>query len=400
MSRSRQKRDCYEVLDVPRGATAEQIKKAYRKLAMQNHPDRNPGNKEAEERFKEVTACYEILSDEQARVRYDQYGWAAFEQGRGGGAGGFHVDMDEALRAFAGVFGGGMGGGGSFFESLFEAMGHTGGSAKRSRSAARDGTDLRYDLELAFDEAAFGVKKILKLPMEEDCPSCRGTGAEEGSKPEVCSRCGGHGMVTASNGIFHVRQPCSTCNGTGEVVKRPCKMCKGRGRVKKDREIEIHIPAGVDTGFRLRLTGKGEAGTRGGSNGNLYVIIHVRDHEIFSREGLHLHSEMPVPFHIAALGGEIMAPSLRGEFPLKIPAGTQNAHVLVLRGQGLPDPRENSRHGDHFFHVAVEVPVGLHGHAKDLLTAFGASTKEGNYPALSAMRKKAAAFHAKHPAKS
>jgi molecular chaperone DnaJ len=385
------KRDCYEVLGVPRDATAEQIKKAYRKLAMANHPDRNPGDKAAEERFKEATACYEILSKESSRAQYDRFGWAAFEHGGGGGGGfGGGVDLEEALRAFAGAFGGG--GGGGFFESLFGAMG---GGERASRTAPVDGADLRYDLELTFEEAAVGVRKSMSLPMEEDCPSCRGSGAADGSRPVPCPHCGGRGMIVGGNGFFQVRQPCRACGGTGEIVRDPCRICNGTGRVKKKRDIELNIPAGVDSGFRLRLAGKGEAGTRGGADGNLYVVLHVQEHPVFAREGLDIHCNVPVPFHVAALGGEMMVPTVRGDVPLKIPAGTQSGRVLPLKGLGLPDPRGGGRTGDQYVRVGIEVPVGLNSTAKDLLTAFGAAVKDGHHPQLAALRRKADAFYGK-----
>ena len=387
-----QKRDCYEILGIARDASEDQVKKAYRKLAMKYHPDRNPGDKEAEEKFKEATEAYEILSNAELRQRYDQFGWGAFERGngRGGFGGAGHIDLEEAMRAFASAFGGGGGGfGGSFFESLFGGMG---GGGARDRDGRSRGSDLRYDLEIDFEEAAFGARRELSLNIVEDCEACRGSGAEAGSQREKCTACGGRGMVVSSNGFFQVRQPCPRCGGSGEIVRHPCRACRGEGRVKAARKLELTIPAGVDTGSRLRLAGKGEGGARGGPPGDLFVVLHVREHELFSREGLDTHCEIPVPFHIAALGGEIQVPTLRGDVPLKIPAGTQTGKVFTLRGLGMPDVRGGAT-GDHHVTVTIEVPTGLPGKAGDLLAAFGAAVKEANHPRLAALRKQARKFH-------
>ena len=383
-------RDCYDVLGVARDATGDQVKKAYRKLAMKYHPDRNPGNQDAEEKFKEATESYEILSNPELRQRYDQFGWAAFE--RGGGRGGFggasHIDLEEALRAFASAFGGGGGfGGGSFFESLFGGMG-----GKRGRDGDGRGSDLRYDLEIDFEEAAFGSRRELTLNIIEDCESCHGTGSDGRHPPETCPRCGGGGMVINSNGFFQVRQPCRNCGGTGEIIRNPCRTCNGEGRVKVARKISLTIPAGVDTGSRMRLAGKGEGGSRGGPPGDLFVVLHVRPHDLFSRQGRDTHCEIPIPFHIAALGGEVQVPTLRGDIPLKIPPGTQSGKTFLLRGLGLADVRGSST-GDHHITVSIEVPTGLPGQASDLLAAFGAAVKESNHPRLAAIRKRAAAFY-------
>lgn len=383
------KRDCYQVLGISRNASEEQIKKAYRKLAMKYHPDRNPGDKEAEEKFKEATEAYEILSNADLHQRYDQFGWDAFERGGGrNGFGGGQIDLEEAMRAFASAFGGGGFGGGSFFESLFGGMG--GGSPDRE-SRAR-GADLRYDLEIDFEEAAFGSKRELTLNIVEDCEACQGTGADGDSKRETCAQCGGRGMVVSSNGFFQVRQPCPHCGGSGETIRNPCRKCSGDGRVKAAQKIGLTIPPGVDTGARLRLSGKGEGGSRGGLAGDLFVILHVRPHDLFSRDGSDTHCEIPIPFHIATLGGEVQVPTLRGDVPLKIPAGTPPGKTFVLHGLGLPDVRGGAT-GDHRISVAIEVPEGLHGTARDLLAAFGAAVKESNHPRLAALRKKAKQFY-------
>ncbi len=384
-----QKRDCYEVLGIARDASEDQVKKAYRKLAMKYHPDRNPGDKEAEEKFKEATEAYEILSSAELRPRYDQFGWGAFERGRGGfGGGAGHIDLEEALRAFASAFGGGGGGfGGSFFESLFGGM----GGGARDRDGRARGSDLRYDLEIDFEEAAFGSSRELTLHVVEDCEACHGTGADGKSQRETCSACGGRGMVVNSNGFFQVRQPCPRCGGSGEFIRHPCRQCGGEGRRKAPRTLQLRIPAGVDTGSRLRLSGKGEGGSRGGPPGDLFVVLHVREHELFERDGLDTRCEVPIPFHIAALGGEVQVPTLRGDVPLKIPAGTQSGKTFTLRGLGLPDVHGQAL-GDHHVTVAIEVPVGLSAKTEDLLAAFGAAVKESNHPRLAAVRKLARRF--------
>jgi len=388
-------RDCYEVLGVARDASAADIKKAYRKKAMADHPDRNPGDKAAEARFKEATAAYEILSDADKRARYDRFGWAAFRHGGGGGGpGGMGgIDLEEALRSFTSAFGGG----GGIFDALFGGMG---GGRQASRDAARDGADLRYDLALSFEEAAFGTHKTLKLPVEEDCPSCRGTGAADGSKPTPCRACNGTGMRIGGNAFFRVQQPCRACGGTGEVIDKPCRICDGRGRVSKTREIDLTVPAGVDSGFRLRLAGKGERGTRGGRDGDLYVILEVAPHPLFAREGADVQIVLPVPFHVAALGGEMTVPTVSGEETLSVPAGSQTGKVLKIRGGGLPDPRDASRRGDEYVKLEIEVPTGMDKTAKQLLTAFGAAVREGCHPRLAAMRKAAAAWAQKRPEKT
>ncbi len=366
------KRDCYDVLGIARDASDTQIKKAYRKLAMKYHPDKNPGDKAAEEKFKEATECYEILSNTDLHQRYDQFGWDAFERGGGrGGGGGFggmgNIDLEEAMNAFASAFGGGGMGGGSFFESLFGGMGGGGGG---SRDAHTRGSDLRYDLEIDFEEAAFGSKRELTLNIVEDCKACQGSGADDGSKRETCSKCG----------------------GTGEIIRHPCRACGGQGRIKAERTIGLNIPAGVDTGSRMRLAGKGEGGTRGGAPGDLFVVLHVKEHDLFQRDGMDTFCEVPIPFHIAALGGEVQVPTLRGDVPLKIPEGTQPNKRFTLRGLGLPSVRSSRSMGDHIITVTIEVPTGLPRKADDLLAAFGASLKENHHPRLSALRKRAARF--------
>ena len=384
-----EKRDCYEILEVPRDATDDQIKKAYRKKAMLYHPDRNPGNKEAEEKFKEATEAYDILSKPDSRRQYDQFGWAAFDHGRGGmggGPGGFGgFSMEDAMRAFTSAFGGG---GGGIFETLFGG-GMRGGGAPNGPAR---GADLQYGLKIDFEEAAFGSSRELALDIDDDCPDCHGTGAAPGSKPEKCPTCRGRGQIVTSNGIFQMRRPCPRCGGTGETVSKPCPRCSGEGRIRTNKKILLKIPAGVDTGSRLRLAGKGEGGSRGGPPGDLYVVFEVRDHDIFKRDGLDTLCEVPIPFHIATLGGEIQIPTLRGDVPLKIPAGTSDGKLFTFRGLGMPDPRGRTA-GDHHVRVLIETPTDLPRNSRDLLAAFGATLKESNHPRLASLRKKARAFY-------
>jgi molecular chaperone DnaJ len=393
---SKAKRDFYEELGVERTATPDEIKKAYRKLAIKYHPDKNPGDATAEERFKEVTEAYEVLSDEDKRHRYDQFGHAAFEGGMGnagGFSGGFGgVDLEEALRTFMGAFGGsggggrgGGGGGGGIFEDIF---GGGGGGGQRSTNR---GSDLRFDLEIDFEESAFGSQRELSFPVMQECEDCNGEGAAAGSSRETCSMCQGSGTITTSNGLFHIRQNCSTCGGTGEVVRNPCRKCHGSGRVKGKRSLTLKIPSGVETGSRLRVAGKGEGGLRGGPAGDLFVIIHVKRHEIFERHDLDLSCEVPVPFTMAALGGEVEVPTLNGSAKLKIPAGTQSGKIFRLRNKGIKDPRGYGQ-GDQHIRVIVEVPTGLNHKQKKELGNLGDLLNASNHSMDGSFRKKVAKF--------
>lgn len=298
MSRNKNKRDYYEVLGVDRGATAEQIKKAYRKLAVKYHPDKNPGDKEAEEKFKEVSESYEVLGDPSRRQKYDQFGHQAFGPGMGAGAagggyGGFGgIDLEEALRTFMGASGGGS----SIFDDFF------GGAGRASGSGRSRGADLRYDLEIDFEEAVLGSEREMSLSVNEECDDCGGSGAEKGSQKERCAQCGGSGYVVSSSGLFQMRQTCPICRGSGQMIKTPCRKCRGSGRTKVDRHLTLKIPAGVETGSRLRLSGKGEGGMNGAPAGDLYVVLHIRPHDLFQRQDTDIYIEMPVPFDIAALG--------------------------------------------------------------------------------------------------
>jgi len=378
------KRDFYEVLGVERAASVDDIKKAYRKLALQYHPDRNPGNVEAEERFKEATEAYEILSDPEKRQLFDQYGMAAFAPGGaargGGGFGGMGIDLEEALRTFMGTFGGG---GGSIFDNFFGGGQEEGGVAR--------GADLRFDLEIEFEEAVFGSQREIELNIHEECGTCKGSGAEPGSGTEKCRRCGGRGVFITSAGFFQMRQTCPACGGAGEVIAKPCRACRGEGRVRARRKIQLNIPAGVETGSRLRLAGKGEGGLRGGPSGDLFIVLHVKAHALFQRRDEDILIEWPIPLHVAALGGEVEVPTLYGYTPLKIPAGTASGTVIRLRGKGVSGIR-GLRDGDQHVRVSVEVPAKLSGKQKDLLNEFGAACDDSNYPQLRQQRDRFAEF--------
>ena len=356
------KRDYYEVLGVERAVTIEEIKKAYRKLAVKFHPDKNPGDKAAEEKFKEIGEAYEVLSDPQKRAAYDQYGHAAFDprsRGFGGrpGAGGFH----DPFEIFREVFGANTGG--SIFDDLF------GGGHRGDPTGPQRGSDLRYDMEISFEEAVMGTEKEVTLTKLEKCEGCHGTGAETGSSRKVCPTCGGRGQVVMSRGIFSIAQTCQRCDGTGQILEKPCKVCGGDGRREKQSKIKLKIPAGVDSGARLRSVGNGEAGLRGGPSGDLYVVLHVRPHEIFQRDGDDLLCEVPIQFVQAALGAEIEVPTLTGKAQIRIPPGTQPNTVFRLKGKGVKS-LQGYGNGDLHVRVNVEVPTHLNHEQKAKLQAF------------------------------
>jgi len=380
------KEDYYELLGVDKGVSAEDLKKAYRKKAVQYHPDKNPGNKEAEEMFKKVSHAYEVLQDPEKRAAYDRYGHAAFEgpgagaggpRGPGGMGGGFHDPFD----IFREVFGGG-GGGGGIFDEMF------GGGA---RDGGRDGADLRYDLEITLEEAARGVEKEISFRKNVACERCDGTGAEPGSKRTTCPTCRGAGQIRRSGGIITFTQTCPTCGGAGTRVEKACTACRGEGRVPKTTKINVRIPAGVDSGARLRSSGNGEAGLAGGAPGDLYIVLTVRDHEIFERQGQDLFCEIPIKFTLATLGGMIEVPTLFGKASLKIPAATQSGTTFRLRGKGMPSLRGGSQ-GDQLVRVHVEVPTSLTGEQRRLLEEFARVSGDADEPVSKSFFEKAKKF--------
>ncbi|GLS83655.1 molecular chaperone DnaJ [Paraferrimonas haliotis] len=350
------KRDYYEVLGVGRDASEREIKKAYKKLAMKFHPDRNPGDAKAEASFKEAKEAYEILTDADKKAAYDQFGHAGVDPNRGGGGG--HGDFGDIFGdVFGDIFGGGRRGG--------------------QRQAQR-GSDLRYNMELSLEEAVRGVSKEIRIPTLTECEVCDGSGAKKGSKAETCGTCHGQGQVQMRQGFFAVQQPCPTCNGRGKIIKEPCNKCHGHGRYEKSKTLSVKIPAGVDSGDRVRLSGEGEAGEFGAPAGDLYVQVHVQEHPIFQRDGNNLYCEVPISFTNAALGGEIEVPTLDGKVKLKIPAETQTGRMFRMRGKGVKSVRSHAV-GDLICKVLVETPVKLNDKQKELLEEFEASLNGGKH---------------------
>lgn len=349
--------DLYKVLGVDRGADAAEIKKAYRKMAMKYHPDQNKDNKEAETKFKEVNAAYDILKDEQKRAAYDQYGASAFDGSMGGGGGGF---------GGGNPFGGGFQGAGNFSDIFEEMFGGFGGGQARSRSGAMRGNDLQYATEISLEDAYKGTEKTIKIPVQDTCESCKGSGAEEGTSSEECSTCDGAGRVRAQQGFFTIERTCSTCGGAGTVIKNPCKSCGGAGRVRREKTLKINIPKGIDSGRRIRLTGEGEAGVRGGPAGDLYVLISVKPHKFFKRDGANLYCRVPIAMTTAALGGEVEVPTISGSRAnLKIPSGTQTGQQMRMKEKGMPVMQSQS-YGDMYIEIFVETPVNLNSKQKEV----------------------------------
>jgi molecular chaperone DnaJ len=370
---TKNKRDYYEVLSVSREATAEEIKRSYRKLAVKFHPDKNPGDPAAEERFKELGEAYDVLMDDNKRAAYDRYGHAAFAQGSAGpGGGGFHDPFDIFREVFGGG-GGGAGMGGGIFETFF------GGGAQMDREGRQRGSDLRYDMQITLEEAAFGVEKEIEVRKLDTCGTCDGKGAESGSRSINCPTCGGRGQVISSRGFFQVSQTCPRCRGAGQIIEKPCRTCEGEGRVEKPSRIKLKIPAGIAEGSRLRSTRNGEAGIRGGPPGDLYVVIHVKEHPVFQRDEDNLYCELPVPFTVAALGGEIAVPTLEGKANLKVPAGTQSGQIFKLRDKGIMNVNGRER-GDLLARLIVEVPTKLNSDQRQKLEEFAALCGEENTP--------------------
>ncbi|MEL6450910.1 MAG: molecular chaperone DnaJ [Pseudomonadota bacterium] len=363
------KRDYYDVLGVAKGASADEIKKGYRKKAKELHPDRNADNPNAEAQFKEANEAYDVLKDAEKKAAYDRFGHAAFEGGMGGGGG-----------RPGGGFGGGHPDMGSAFSDVFDDLfgdfmgGQRGGGGRR---AAR-GSDLRYNLRISLEDAFAGMQKTINVPTSVSCGSCDGTGAEGGTEPTTCPTCSGMGKVRAQQGFFTVERTCPTCSGLGQIIKNPCKTCSGAGRVEKDRALSVNIPAGVETGTRIRLAGEGEAGMRGGPAGDLYIFIEVADHKLFERDGTNLFCRVPVSMGTAALGGSIEVPTIDGgRGRVQIPSGSQSGRQMRLRGKGMPALRGGAG-GDMFIELAVETPVNLTARQKELLREFEDLSEENN----------------------
>jgi molecular chaperone DnaJ len=349
------KRDYYQTLGVNRDASDEEIKKAYRKLAMKYHPDRNPDSKDSEEKFKEAKEAYEVLTDPKKRPAYDQYGHAGVDQSMGGaGAGGAGGFADAFGDIFGDIFGGRSGG---------------------SRGGPARGSDLRYNLEITLEEAARGTTTKIKIPSYESCDVCNGSGAKPGTKPITCTTCNGAGAVNMRAGPFQMQQTCPTCHGSGKIIPDPCKACAGVGRVKRSKTLEVKIPSGVDTDDRIRLSNEGEPGQQGGPNGDLYVVVNLKPHAVFQRDGADLHCEMPISFATAALGGEIDIPTLDGKAQIKIPAETQSGQTFRLRSKGIK-PVRASIAGDLYCHVALETPVNLTSRQREILKEFEEISKQ------------------------
>jgi molecular chaperone DnaJ len=376
------KRDYYEVLGVSKGAGQDEIKKAYRKLAVQFHPDKNPGDHSAEDKFKELGEAYDVLSDEQKRAAYDRYGHAAFAGGSpGAGGGGFHDPLD----IFRQVFGGG--GAGDIFESFFG-----GGMGGRRRPGGPErGSDLRYGLEITLEEAAHGAEKELTFERLISCEKCHGSGSASGGGTKQCRTCGGQGQVIASRGFFQIQQTCPDCMGTGQTISDPCKECHGAGRVKNRTRVRMNVPAGVEDNMRIRSNGNGDAGMRGGPSGDLYVVVQIKPHDIFERDGNDLHCQVPIGYPLAALGGELNVPTLDGKANVRIPPGTQNGSIFRLRHQGMKE-LGSERKGDLHVHVQIAVPSKLNAEQKEKLQEFAKALGEHNSPLQETFLEKAKRF--------
>ncbi|MDQ0472395.1 molecular chaperone DnaJ [Labrys wisconsinensis] len=361
------KRDYYEVLGVSREASDGELKAAFRKLAMLHHPDRNPGNKEAEARFKEVNEAYEALKDGQKRAAYDRFGHAAFENGGMGGRGGFEA--------------GGFGSFTDIFNDIFDDLTGRGGGRSRGGGGGRErGADLRYNMEIELEDAFKGKTATVKIPTSVTCEACSGSGAKPGSKPRQCGTCAGHGRVRATQGFFSIERTCPTCHGRGEVIDDPCAACGGAGRVTRERTLSVNIPAGVEDGTRIRLSNEGEAGARGGPPGDLYIFLSIQPHPFFQRDGADLHCRVPVSMVTAALGGEFTVPTIDGaQAKVQVPEGTQTGRQVRLRGKGMPVLRARDV-GDMYVQVFVETPKNLTRRQRDLLAEFDAVSSKETQP--------------------
>jgi len=375
------KQDYYEALKVAKNASADEIKKAYRQKAMKFHPDKNPGDKSAEQKFKEINEAYDVLKDEQKRAAYDRLGHAAFTASGGNSARG------NANQGFHGGFSSsGFSGFGDIFEEMFGDFMNGGGGAqgfqqsssrggsRSSAQGAKRGSDLSYEMEITLEEAFQGVEKTFKVPTWESCEECGGSGAEKGTKAEVCDTCGGVGRVRAQQGFFTVERTCPACNGVGQTIKKPCPKCGGHGRVRKEKTLKVSVPAGIETGTRIRLSGEGEAGTRGGPAGDLYVFVNIKAHRFFKREAADLHCKVPTPIHIVMLGGSIEVPTIDGKrMKVSVPEGTQTGQQFRIKDKGMSVMRSSHR-GDMFVEVITETPVNLTKKQKELMQQF---VKEG-----------------------
>lgn len=366
------KQDYYDLLGVSRTAKADEIKKAYRKLAMKYHPDKNQGDKEAEKKFKEINEAYDVLKDEQKRAAYDRMGHAAFDGSMGGGGGaGFHPGgFDFQASGF-----------GNIFDEMFsEFMG--GGRARQAEAASR-GADLRYNMEVTLEDAFKGLKKNVKIPTNVTCDVCSGSGAQQGTKPETCPTCHGQGKIHARQGFFTIERTCSHCHGLGQIIKDPCKSCHGSGRLRKEKTLAVSIPAGIEDGARIRIAGEGEAGLRGGTPGDLYIFLHIKPHKFFHRDGSNIYCQVPISMSTATLGGEIEVPTIDGHKALvKIPEGTQSGKQFRIKGKGMSMMRSSSK-GDMYIQTQVETPVNLSKRQKELLQEFATLEKKSHSSPLS-----------------
>ncbi len=382
------KQDYYEMLGVNRGASAEEIKKAYRKLAMKYHPDRNQGDVGAETKFKELSEAYEVLSDQAKREKYDRFGHDGVRSSFGPGGFDFSRDFTHSADIqdiLGSLFGGGADGGG-MFEELFG-----GGRRRQSRTGAQRGADLRFDLEIDLEEALFGSEREVVIPVAAACEKCGGTGVAAGSRRETCQQCGGRGNIVSGSNFFQVRQACPVCGGEGQIVRHPCGVCEGSGRVKARKRLHLKIPKGADTGLRLRLVGKGEDGLRGGESGDLYVVVHVRKHDLFERRGDDLYCEVPAPVETLALGGDIAVPTADGMARLKVAAGTPEGKAYRLRGKGCENVEGYGR-GDLHVRVVAEVPAHLSHAQKKLWKQLEDERSPDAYPASQAFQQRTEAF--------
>ena len=351
-----EQKDYYSILGIDKNATADEIKKAYRKLALKYHPDKNQGDKASEEKFKEISEAYDILKDDQKRAAYDRYGSSAFSGGGGGGHGGF--DFSENFANFSDIF-----------EEMFGGA-FSGGRSRGGRSSAQPGSDIRYDMSISLEEAYHGVRSNIKFTTLIRCSHCSGTGSEGQTKPSPCPACGGRGSVRYQQGFITIEKTCPTCGGAGSILSDPCKKCSGSGRIKGEKNLEINIPAGVDTGSKIRISGEGEAGFKGGQSGDLYIFVNVLNHKIFTRKGNDLYCEATISMIKAALGGEIEVPALDGEVcQIKVPQGTQSSCQFRVKGKGMP-VLKSSKRGDMIVEVIVETPVSLSKKQKEILEEF------------------------------